>query len=74
VGEHPASPIIGGVADWKWSNQSHTWVVSKFGKKFWKKFGVCRFYILSLAGGWVCSNRAYVVLYISIGKIFHNIA
>lgn len=35
-------------------------------KNFGKKFGRYKNYIIPLAGGWVCSNRIYMVLYISI--------
>jgi hypothetical protein len=37
MGGHPAHPIVGGVVDWKYSTQAHTWGASKFGKKFLEK-------------------------------------
>jgi hypothetical protein len=40
------------------------------GKKFWKKFGGYVFYVIPLAGGWVCSNRSSSIY---VEKV-HNIA
>jgi hypothetical protein len=75
MGEHPAHPNIGGVADWKYSTQVHTREVSQIGKKILKKNLDSMKYIFYLwrVGGFVY-NRNSSFLHLYRLKIFHNIA
>jgi hypothetical protein len=63
VGGHPAPPNIGGVADWKYSTQAHTWGVSQFGKKFLEKSleGIRIMFYLWRVGGFVLRDRSSFV-------------